>query len=137
MEPTGNPRGALHWAGFALAVALLAAHLVALTAPELLGSLATYRSDGALFLAGGPACLALMSVVALRWGRTAGACMLLGAAASAFGLSVDAGPRFLWYALGMAAWVLPQVAAGALLLLASRKPSAPKKARLRPKVPGA
>lgn len=133
--PQGS-RGTLRWAGLALAVSLLGVHMVTLGAPEILGSLTAHRGGGVLFLVGGPACLAIMGFISLRWPRVAGAGLWLGAAATAIGLSLEAGPRFLWYILGMLLWVLPQAVAGTLLLVGSRQAVTPKKSRPRPKIPG-
>ncbi len=84
-----------------------------------------------LILAGGPACLGLFTLAAIRWEREAGACLWLGGAAAAMGLALSSGPFLGRYFLGMALVVLPQVVEGSLFLRHGRRPPAPKPVRRR------
>lgn len=84
-----------------------------------------------LILAGGPACLALFTLVAIRREREAGAALWLGGAVAAMGLALGSGPFLGRYFLGMALVVLPQVLEGSLFLRHGRLPPAPRPARRR------
>lgn len=132
---TGRRSSVYRGLGFAVTLVLAGLHLAVQFVPETLGPLGKFRAENPLFLMGGLAFVALMALVALKWERFAGAGLWLGAALAAGGLTVAAGPRFRWYALGMILWVAPQLLAGTLFLLHSRT-EAPKKPRVRPHIPG-
>jgi hypothetical protein len=125
---------ALKVLAYALGALLLAAHAVAALSPETLGGLSEFRSASPLFLGGGAAVLLLALPLALKWEQVAGAALWIGSALVAAALSMEAGPRFQWFAIGFFLWALPEALAGTFFLLHARF-AAPKKKRMRPRIP--
>ena len=74
-------------------------------------------------VAGGPACLLVGLSVALRWLRSAGALLWLGASLLALGIALASGTRVGAYFLGLGLFVLPQALVASLLLVQARRVS--------------
>ena len=71
-------------------------------------------------VAGGPACLVVGLLAALKWERFAGALLWLGASVFALGIALQSGPHLGRYFLGLASFVLPQALAASLFLIHGR-----------------
>jgi len=70
---------------------------------------------------GGPACLVLGLLSAIRWERFAGAFLWLGAAIFALGIALQSGPNLGRYFMGLASFVLPQALVASLFLVHGRR----------------
>ncbi len=78
---------------------------------------------------GGPAFLVVGLFAAIKWERSAGALLWLGAAVLALSISLQSGPYVGRYFVGLVSFVLPQALAASLFLIHGRRPAGAKTRR--------